>query len=136
MRSKINALVKFSPSNHNVGQSYAIPMPANPDEIKRREATARSAINGAFGTGDDESGATLFVSHHLEELDSNYWKKHLSVESPYPSLVLGLLELRSHWGGDGEIDTFDFTLPDKVTDYVISVSFGKTGNVTKIAMES
>ena len=111
-------------------------MPANPDEIKRREAEARSAIKRAFGTGNDEFGATLFVSHHLEEIDSNYWKKHLSTETPDPHLVLQLLELRSHWGGDDEIDTFDFTLPDRVTDYVISVMFEKTGDVSKITMES
>ena len=111
-------------------------MPANPDEIKRREAAARAAISRAFGTGDDEFDVALFVSHHLEELDSSYWKKHLSTATPDPRLVLDLLKLRSHWGGEREIDTFDFTLPEQVTQYVISVSFGRTGDVSKITMES
>jgi hypothetical protein len=52
-------------------------MPANPAEIKRREAAARAAIKQLFVTSEDEHGATLFVSHHLEELDSSYWRKHL-----------------------------------------------------------
>lgn len=111
-------------------------MPANPDEIKRREASARAAIKRAFGTPDDEFGATLFVEQHLEELDTNYWKKHLSSETPDPRLILDLLELRSHWGGDDEIDTFDFTLPEQVTNYVISVKFDEAGDVSGITMES
>jgi hypothetical protein len=111
-------------------------MSANPAEIERRKAAARAAIKSAFGTADDEFGATLFVSHHLEELDSSYWKKHLSTETPDPCLILGLLELRSHWGGDDEIDTFDFTLPEQVTNYVISVRFDETGDVSEITMES
>jgi hypothetical protein len=111
-------------------------MPANSDEIKRREAAARAAIKRVFGTAGDEFGATLLVSHHLDELDSSYWKKHLSTETPNPRLVLDLLELQSHWGGYNEIDTFDFTLPQKVTNYVISVRFGDTGDVSEITMES
>src|SRR5882672_6603428 len=111
-------------------------MPANPDEIKKREAAARAAIRKAYGTADDESGATLFVSHHLEELHSAYWKKHLSTETPEPRRVLELLELRSHWGGDDEIDTFDFTLPEDATNYVISVAFDEDGSVSGITMES
>jgi len=111
-------------------------MPASPDEIKRREATARAAIKQAFGTADDEFGVTLFVSHHLEALGSSYWKKHLSVEAPDPHRVLELLEMHSHWGGDDEIDTFDFTLPGEVTSYVISVTFDYSGDVSEIAMES
>ena len=111
-------------------------MPANPDEIKKRETAARAAIKKAFGTADDEMDATLFVSHHLEELDSSYWKQQFSTETPNPQLILDSLMLRSHWGGDDEIDTFDFTLPEDVTDYVISVSFDGAGEVSGITMES
>jgi hypothetical protein len=49
--------------------------------------------------------------------------------------------LRSHWGDDDDgdeegIDTFDFTLPDEVTDYVISVRFDEDGEVESVSMES
>jgi len=111
-------------------------MATNPEEIQKREATARAAIKKAFGTAADESGATLFVSHHLEELDSDYWKKHLSTETPDPHRVLELLVLREHWGGDDEIDTFDFTLPEEATNYVVSVRFDENGDVSDISMES
>jgi len=114
-------------------------MPAENDEIQRRQAAALSAIKAAYGTEDDEEDATLFVSHHLEELDASYWEKHLGEASPEPVRVLDLLVLRSHWGYDGDdddgIDIFDFTLPDGVTDYVISVAFDEDGEVESVLME-
>jgi hypothetical protein len=111
-------------------------MPTTPDEIRRRELEARAAIKRAFETDDEELGARLFVSHHLVELDPGYWKRHLFVEKPSPPAVLDLLELRSHWGGDDEIERFDFTLPDDVTDYVICVRFDDKGQVAEVEMES
>src|SRR5688572_3594775 len=88
------------------------------DEAKRREKVAREAIEQAFGTEVDEYGATLFVSHHLDEIEGTYWKKHLGTSQPEPRRVLELLELKSHWGeAEDGIDTFDFTLPDDVTNY-------------------
>ncbi len=46
--------------------------------------------------------------------------------------------LRSHWGDEDDdgIDTFDFTLPEDVTDSVISVRFDEKGQVEEITMES
>ena len=111
-------------------------MRANPDEIARRKAVARAAITIAFDRADDEFGVALFVSHHLEELDPGYWKKHLFTETPEPRQILDLLEFHSHWGGDHEMDIFDFTLPDEVTNYVISVSFDGSGDISEISMES
>jgi hypothetical protein len=111
-------------------------MPADPHEIQRREASARAAIKKAFGTANNESDVALFVSHHLEELDSVYWKKHFSTETPDPLRILDSLVLRSHWRGDDEIDTFDFTLPEDVTNYVLGVSFDEAGEVSEISMDS
>jgi hypothetical protein len=107
-----------------------------PNEIEKREKAAITAIRSSFGTEDDESGATLFVEHHLEEIEGEYWQKHLGTTKPEPISVLDILVLRSHWGGDDEIETFDFTLPENVTDYVISVRFDDSGQVEDISMES
>jgi hypothetical protein len=111
-------------------------VPTAPDEIQKREAAARAAIKKAFGTASDEFGATLFVTHHLEEVDSGYWVKHLSTEAPDPHRVLELLELKSHWGGNNGIENFDFTLPEDATQYVISVKFDESGDVSDISTES
>jgi len=111
-------------------------MAANPKEIKKREVAARAAIKKAFDPADEESEVTIFISHHLEELDSAYWRKHFSTAKPDPQRILDSLVLQSHWGGDDEIDTFDFTLPDDVTNYLITVSFDDDGEVASIAVES
>jgi hypothetical protein len=34
------------------------------------------------------------------------------------------------------METFDFTLPDGVTNYIISVKFDEAGEVSEISMES
>ena len=108
------------------------------EEIERRKNVAISAIKNVLGTKEDEFGATLFVSHHLEEIEGDYWQEHLGTPKPEPKQVLSMLVLRSHWGDDDSdgIDTFDFTLPGEITDYVISVRFNERGDVEEIAMES
>ncbi|RYF17181.1 MAG: DUF2004 domain-containing protein [Comamonadaceae bacterium] len=108
------------------------------DEAARREKAALGAIRNAFGTDADEFGATLFVSHHLEEIEAGYWQEHLGSATPEPVRVLDLLVLRSHWGDEEEdgMDVFDFTLPGEATDYVISVRFDDAGQVEEISMES
>ena len=55
---------------------------------------------------------------------------------PEPTRVLDILQLRDHWGGDDELETFDFTLPDEATQYVISVRFDDAGEIEEISMES
>jgi Protein of unknown function (DUF2004) len=105
-------------------------------EVEKRKSTAIAAIRDAFGTEDDEDGATLFVNHHLQEVEGEYWEKHLGTRNPEPRRVLDILVFQSHWGGDDDLETFDFTLPDEVTDYLICVKFDPSGKVDEISMES
>lgn len=113
-------------------------MSAQENEIERRKTVALAAIREAFGTEADEYGATLFVSHHLEEIEASYWQSTLGTAPPESERVLGLLELKSHWADEDEggIDVFDFTLPGEVTNYVISVRFDEAGGIEAISMES
>ena len=111
----------------------------NPDEIAKREATARKYIGAIYGKPGDEYGVTLFVSHHLKEIDAEFWTKHLGTDAPEPRQVLELLELRldeDDEGEEDEIELLDFTLPEYVTDYVISVEFDETGDVSNVSMEN
>lgn len=103
--------------------------------IKEREKLALDAIRRAFGTAEGEDGINLFVEHHLAELPGSYWRQHLQVDAPEPAAVVSILELRSSWGDDN-IEYFDFTLPDKVTDYVVSVRFDEAGSIDSVSMES
>ena len=52
-------------------------MTSKEEEIERRKQVAISAIKSAYGTEDDEYGSTLFVTHHLEEIETAFWRKHL-----------------------------------------------------------
>ena len=97
------------------------------------EAKALEGIRKSSGTEQGEYGIDEFVSHHIDELPKSYWKKHLSSETPTSEQVIGLLVLRSKWD-DEEI--YDFTLPEEVTDYVVSVSFDEDGKIEDIEMES
>ena len=102
----------------------------------QRQKSSLEAINRAFGTEvGGEDSVNLFVEHHLEELPQSYWQQHLGSDNPEPASIIGLLQLRSSWG-EGDIEFFDYTLPDEVTDYVISVHFDSAGKVDGIAMES
>lgn len=112
-------------------------MTATPDEIERRRNAAIDAIRLAYGTPDDEHSATLFVSHHRDKIGAEFWLKHCGVACPNAKQILDILILKSHWGeDDDEIDTFDFTLPDDVTNYVISVDFDENGDVSGMSLES
>jgi len=113
-------------------------MKSNKKDIQRHTEAALLAIKQAISSSDEDSSVKLFVSHHLQELDAAYWTKHAGKPRPCPKEVLELLQLRSHWGEDDEdgIDTFDFTLPGDVTQYVIAVRFDADGEVKEIEMES
>lgn len=104
-------------------------------EIEKRKALAMAAIRQAFGSDAGEENINLFVEHHLEELGQDYWKQHLGTGTPEPAAVLGLLQFDSSWG-EGDVEYFDFTLPDEVTNYVVSVHFDSAGDIDEISMES
>ncbi len=117
-------------------------MPAKSEEISDREAAARARIDAVYGTPEDEFDVTLFVSHHLSELDASYWIKHTGTSKPEARKVLRLLEVcfdseEEDLAPEEEPrNSLDFTLPDGVTNYVICVEFDDSGNVASVVMES
>ena len=117
-------------------------MPSSHEEVEHRRRIAFEAIQRSSGDGVKEDSVGVFISHHLKEIGSAFWSKHCKTEHPSPSQVIDILILQSHWGDDDEeeggegIQHFDFTLPDDVTHYVISVSFEENGEISGIEMES
>ena len=104
-------------------------------DSEKRQELALDAIKRAFGTEAGEDSINLFVEHHPAELPASYWEQRLGAGAPAPADVLGLLLLRSAWG-ERDVEHFDFTLPGKVTDYVVSVHFDDAGDIDGISMES
>lgn len=97
------------------------------------EKKALEEIKKSSGTEQGEYGIDEFISHHLEELPPSYWEKYLGISKPSHEQVIDLLVLRSKWEDE---EVYDFTLPEDVTDYVVSVSFGEAGEIEDIVMES
>jgi hypothetical protein len=97
------------------------------------EQLAIEGIKKSSGTEQGEYGIDEFVSHHLEELSTSYWEKHTGSANPTSIQVISLLVLRSKWDDE---ETYDFSLPDEVTDYVVSVSFDEDNQIEDIVMES
>ena len=97
------------------------------------EQKALSEIRKTSGTDIGQYGVDEFVAHHLNELPKQYWLKHTGTESPTTIQVIDLLVLRSNWDDE---EVYDFTLPDNVTDYVMSVSFDEDGEIDSVSMES
>jgi hypothetical protein len=97
------------------------------------EKKALEGIKKSSGTEQGEYGIDEFVSHHLEELPLTYWEKHIGTSKPTSEQVIDLLVLRSKWEDE---EVYDFTLPEEVTNYVVSVSFDEDGMIDDIVMES
>ena len=103
-----------------------------------RIAIATAEILARHGTPEGEMNVDLFVSHHKEELSSNEWEtclgnaKPSDIEMPLKSLVLmdsGIPKAME------QSKTYDFSLPNGLTNYMISVRFvGDT--VESVDMES
>ncbi len=99
--------------------------------MDKKVELALEAIKASRGTESGEYGIDLFVSHHLDELPAAVWLEILGKENPSFDDILSALVVAYV-----EDDVCDFTLPNDVTNYLISVSFDENGQVVDISMES
>ena len=113
-------------------------MPVDKVESSRRTRIALATIKPSLGTEAGEYGATLFATHHLDELDQSNWRTHLKIDKPAPAQVIELLCLQSPRSDDDDdgLDTLDFALPGDVSNCVLSVRFDENGEIDEISMES
>lgn len=108
------------------------------DANSERCAAALLAIKSLYGKPEGEFGPTLFVSHHLVEVEGAYWQRTVGVARPTPNQVLNALVLIRSWSSHegGNIDVFDFGLPNNASNYVLAVRFEDDGDVASVSMES
>jgi len=107
----------------------------SPTDFETRRDKALAAMRQALGTPAGDGSVSLFIDHHLDELPPEWWRQRLGVARPEPAAVLALLQCRSSWG-ENDLQVFDFTLPDDVTNYLVSVRFDVGGQVESLSMES
>jgi hypothetical protein len=98
-----------------------------------RKEKALVAIKASAGTDAGEYGVDLFINHHLEELNDSEWSQAIGISKPTKQQVLESLTLTSCWD---EGLAYDFSLPNDVTDYVVSVRYDESGEIEEISMES
>ena len=103
----------------------------------KREAVARAKLLELLDSAEGEFGPTLFVSHHKEELDTEYWKGAFGEVDPKPEAIIEGLVFVDSWDSedDGNIDVYDFSLPGEVSNYLLSVRFAGD-EVSDVSMES
>ncbi len=70
-------------------------MTIDPNQTRERTAAARAAIQAPYGTAEGEYGPTLFVSHHLDAIEPEYWEMQFQSPSPEPKRILNALILAS-----------------------------------------
>lgn len=107
-------------------------------DAAERQSIAHQAIKSRYGTPEGRYGPTLFVSHHLKELQPEYWLRTVGVEQPKPEQVLDALVLIDAFAADGSgtVDTFDFGLPGDASNYFLAVWLGYDGQVQDVSMQS
>lgn len=103
-----------------------------------REQIARAAMRTALENQQAEDSVELFIQHHLEEIEPDYWEKHFGTSQPNCLQVLEHLVLVHQFEYEDleTMEMLDFSLPEEVTNYVICVSFDAKGEVIDISMES
>ena len=112
-------------------------------DLEALDRVARTALLDA--NTDDEEGydpVSLFITHHLDELDKNAVATLFGSTTPSTQVFLAKLVLAAvsfHPEQDDEDEafaTFDYTLPGELTDYMLSVRFDGDSNPIDIDMES
>lgn len=100
-----------------------------------QQKRARTALEQLLGTEEGEDSVDLFIQHHLDEIEADYWSEQVGTATPAASVVLGLLQVREPWESDGSVH-IDFALPGDVSQYVLSVELDEDGEVLGVSMES
>ncbi len=108
------------------------------DISDEREAIAREKIKALYGVSGGEYGPTLFVQHHLNQIEAAYWLRIMGVEQPRAEQILNALVLVDSWSSEGDnvANTLDFGLPGNVSNYLLSVRFSDDDQVIDVSMES
>ncbi len=105
------------------------------DNLKLRQKRASEELKKIFNTEKGVDNINVFIEHHKKEISTDYWKEHLKTSNPTSLEILNYIEFKTAWG-ENDIEYLDFTLPDDVTQYVLSVHFNTDGDIDYISMES
>jgi len=104
-------------------------------EPEKFDTLARAAMVADL---DNEMGAGLYVSHHLEEVPAATvatWFPGVARVAPKAFLARLQLQRIGLYPENGTA-VLDYSIDPEVTQYLLVVSFDRRGKVTGVAMES
>lgn len=106
---------------------------------KDKEKAGLTAIleTHAANEKNEENSVVLFASHHLAELDAESLEAATGQAKPDQKTLLSKLVLLDSWTDeDTGTHVMDYTLPNDVTNYLLSVKYDAAGTLIEIEMES
>ena len=109
-------------------------------DMAKCDERARAAILSNFNASNDSS-TRLYLSHHLEELESDDRIQCFGTDSKNLGITDLLASLRLkragfYPAGDTKIATFDYSIGPDFTDYILAVEFSADGSILDVSMES
>ena len=108
-------------------------------QLSEFDKAARSAISSDF-TRDEDSPSHMYLSHHLDELDSETVAQCFGPDGPYGlDQLLSALRLKRiglYPEGDSYVATFDYTIDEDITQYILAIEFDAAGDVISVSMDS
>jgi hypothetical protein len=111
------------------------------EEPLRFDEVAREVLRIEF-TEKPEGNVATYLSHHAEELEEKDLLQAFGVADPDELTIdhlLDALQLKRiglHPGSDTYAAVFDYSIDEKVTDYLLAVEFNEDGEVFDISMDS
>ena len=110
------------------------------DDIRSLDEEARSALVSDLEEGDDAASA-MYVSHHLselsdEDLNTIFDEEPENVDGEAFLEKMQLVRVGIYPEETERHVLLDYSIGSDFTNYILSVAFDKTGQVTGVSMES
>jgi len=117
-------------------------LPQRAEDLVALDRAARAAILDDARSGDEESSATLYLSHHEDVLAPETLQRLFGTEAPSAESAeamlarLVLVRVGLYPESDDARVLLDYSIDPDATDYLLCVSFDAGGQPSDVSMES
>ena len=117
-------------------------LPQSLGDLEPLDCAARAAIISDAQSGDADSAAVLYLTHHHDELSSDDYQRLFGVTAPdlgdpAPLLRrLALVRVGLYPGQDDRQILMDYSIDPDTTNYLLCVCFDSDGHATAVDLES
>jgi hypothetical protein len=117
-------------------------LPHKSEDLEPLDRAARLAILSDAQSGDDDSAATLYITHHQRELSAADFARVFGTNNPdladSKTLLSRLVLVRIGLYPENEDRQIllDYSIDPEATNYLLCVSFDSSGHPTAVDLES